>query len=188
MTLDQTKPARKDRGSKSESLLVHHCLQRQAHHHDFFEYSTPTFIIYLSYSRAAESIASAASSSRDVRANIFQFAAATRWTEASVWDIDICQSRRVSGELLCLCRCDFTQTGFKFGYDQGFVLVLASSPFVRLLVARVMSGIITGPHFINFFDRPSALQVGTIVAVLEIGALGASKHTTYILQYLTLLK
>ena len=104
------------------------------------------------------------------------------------WDIDMCQSGRVSGELLSLRSCDSTQTGLKFGYDQGLVLVLASSPFLRLLAARVMSGIITEPHFINFFDRPSALQVGTIVAVLEIGALGVSKHTTYVSQNLTLLQ
>jgi len=33
-----------------------------------------------------------------------------------------------------------------------------------------MSGVITGPHFIQFFGGPDAIQVGTIVAVLEIGA------------------
>jgi hypothetical protein len=35
-----------------------------------------------------------------------------------------------------------------------------------------MSGIITGPHFIKFFGGPDAIQVGTMVAVLEIGAFG----------------
>ena len=34
----------------------------------------------------------------------------------------------------------------------------------------VMSGVITGPHFIRFFGGPDAIQVGTMVAVLEIGA------------------
>ena len=34
----------------------------------------------------------------------------------------------------------------------------------------VMSGIITGPYFVSFFDSPNAVEVGSIVAVLEIGA------------------
>ncbi|KAF8074109.1 hypothetical protein FPV67DRAFT_1480790 [Lyophyllum atratum] len=42
---------------------------------------------------------------------------------------------------------------FLFGYDQG-----------------VMSGIITGPHFIKYFNAPGPIEVGTMVAVLEIGA------------------
>ena len=33
-----------------------------------------------------------------------------------------------------------------------------------------MSGIITGPHFRKFFNSPGSLEVGTMVAVLEIGA------------------
>lgn len=35
---------------------------------------------------------------------------------------------------------------------------------------RVMSGIITGPYFENYFQL-GELQLGTMVAVLEIGAL-----------------
>ncbi|KAJ7071136.1 general substrate transporter [Mycena amicta] len=42
---------------------------------------------------------------------------------------------------------------FLFGYDQG-----------------VMSGIITGPHFIEYFKDPTAGEIGMMVAVLEIGA------------------
>ncbi|KAJ7487480.1 general substrate transporter [Mycena galericulata] len=42
---------------------------------------------------------------------------------------------------------------FLFGYDQG-----------------VMSGIITGPHFIEYFNEPTAAEIGMMVAVLEIGA------------------
>jgi MFS family permease len=33
-----------------------------------------------------------------------------------------------------------------------------------------MSGIITGPHFIKFFNTPGPIKIGTMVAVLEIGA------------------
>jgi hypothetical protein len=36
----------------------------------------------------------------------------------------------------------------------------------------VMSGIITGPHFRKFFNSPGSVEVGTMVAVLEIGAFG----------------
>ena len=37
-----------------------------------------------------------------------------------------------------------------------------------------MSGIITNPHFRNYFHSPDALALGTMVAVLELGALGQS--------------
>lgn len=46
---------------------------------------------------------------------------------------------------------------FLFGYDQG-----------------VMSGIITGPFFKDYFNQPSRAEIGTMVAILEIGALIAS--------------
>ncbi|KIW54235.1 hypothetical protein PV05_06606 [Exophiala xenobiotica] len=46
---------------------------------------------------------------------------------------------------------------FLFGYDQG-----------------VMSGIITGPFFRDYFNQPGPAEVGTMVAILEIGALIAS--------------
>ncbi|KAK3344056.1 hexose transporter [Lasiosphaeria hispida] len=42
---------------------------------------------------------------------------------------------------------------FLFGYDQG-----------------VMSGIITGPEFMDYFGQPSKAEIGTMVAILEIGA------------------
>ncbi|KAK0705279.1 hypothetical protein B0H67DRAFT_604171 [Lasiosphaeris hirsuta] len=42
---------------------------------------------------------------------------------------------------------------FLFGYDQG-----------------VMSGIITGPEFMKYFGEPSKAEIGTMVAILEIGA------------------
>ncbi|PSR82228.1 and other transporter-domain-containing protein [Coniella lustricola] len=46
---------------------------------------------------------------------------------------------------------------FLFGYDQG-----------------VMSGIITGPEFKDYFNHPSTAEIGTMVAILEIGALISS--------------
>ncbi|XTI90077.1 MFS monosaccharide transporter-like protein [Cenococcum geophilum] len=42
---------------------------------------------------------------------------------------------------------------FLFGYDQG-----------------VMSGIITGSYFKDYFNQPTSAQIGTMVAILEIGA------------------
>ena len=37
-----------------------------------------------------------------------------------------------------------------------------------------MSGIITSPYFLDFFDQPSRVEIGTMVAILEIGALISS--------------
>ncbi|KAB5586195.1 hypothetical protein GE09DRAFT_1166671 [Coniochaeta sp. 2T2.1] len=42
---------------------------------------------------------------------------------------------------------------FLFGYDQG-----------------VMSGILTMPYFVDYFNEPSRAEVGTMVAILEVGA------------------
>lgn len=65
------------------------------------------------------------------------------------------QSRsRLVGQPLLYAISVFASLGvFLFGYDQG-----------------VMSGVITGPHFRKFFNNPDALQIGTMVAVLEVGA------------------
>lgn len=46
---------------------------------------------------------------------------------------------------------------FLFGYDQG-----------------VMSGIITGWYFKDYFNQPSRAEIGTAVAILEVGALVSS--------------
>ncbi|KAI9684659.1 MAG: hypothetical protein M1829_000032 [Trizodia sp. TS-e1964] len=46
---------------------------------------------------------------------------------------------------------------FLFGYDQG-----------------VMSGVITGSHFKDYFNQPSRAEIGTMVAILEVGAFVAS--------------
>ncbi|KAJ3530352.1 hypothetical protein NM688_g7723 [Phlebia brevispora] len=62
--------------------------------------------------------------------------------------------RKLVGQPLLYAISVFASLGvFLFGYDQG-----------------VMSGVITGPHFLKFFNNPTALEVGTMVAVLEIGA------------------
>ncbi|KIM41184.1 hypothetical protein M413DRAFT_445884 [Hebeloma cylindrosporum] len=63
--------------------------------------------------------------------------------------------RKLVGHRLLYAISVFASLGvFLFGYDQG-----------------VMSGIITGPYFIQFFGTPNAIEVGTMVAVLEVGAL-----------------
>ncbi|KAA1468280.1 general substrate transporter [Dentipellis sp. KUC8613] len=62
--------------------------------------------------------------------------------------------RRLVGQPLLYSISVFASLGvFLFGYDQG-----------------VMSGIITGPHFRKFFHTPGSVELGTMVAVLEIGA------------------
>ncbi|CDO73512.1 hypothetical protein BN946_scf185013.g147 [Trametes cinnabarina] len=61
---------------------------------------------------------------------------------------------RLVGQPLLYAISVFASLGvFLFGYDQG-----------------VMSGVITGPYFRKFFNEPTAIEVGTMVAVLEIGA------------------
>lgn len=49
------------------------------------------------------------------------------------------------------------------------------------LSLSVMSGIITGPHFRKFFNSPGSLEVGTMVAVLEVGAF--STHSALEVTY-----
>ncbi|KIJ26124.1 hypothetical protein M422DRAFT_272817 [Sphaerobolus stellatus SS14] len=59
----------------------------------------------------------------------------------------------VGKRLLYAISCFASLGVFLFGYDQG-----------------VMSGIITGPYFKKYFHQPLPHEVGTMVAVLEIGA------------------
>ncbi|RNJ57131.1 hypothetical protein D7B24_006407 [Verticillium nonalfalfae] len=60
----------------------------------------------------------------------------------------------LTGKALVYFTSIFVSLGvFLFGYDQG-----------------VMSGIITGPFFKAYFHDPSRAEVGTMVAILEIGA------------------
>ncbi|KAJ6485258.1 general substrate transporter [Mycena vulgaris] len=62
--------------------------------------------------------------------------------------------RKLVGQPLLYAISIFASLGvFLFGYDQG-----------------VMSGIITGPHFIAYFNAPGSVKIGSMVAVLEVGA------------------
>ncbi|OTB11334.1 hypothetical protein K445DRAFT_15791 [Daldinia sp. EC12] len=64
----------------------------------------------------------------------------------------------LTGKALIYFTSIFVSLGvFLFGYDQG-----------------VMSGIITGPFFRDYFNNPSKAEIGTMVAILEIGALISS--------------
>ncbi|KAF5123156.1 hypothetical protein DV495_004040 [Geotrichum candidum] len=64
----------------------------------------------------------------------------------------------LTGQPLLYFTSVFVSLGvFLFGYDQG-----------------VMSGIITSKYFLDFFDNPSRFEIGSMVAILEIGALISS--------------
>ncbi|KAH8657058.1 hypothetical protein BGZ60DRAFT_384256 [Tricladium varicosporioides] len=68
------------------------------------------------------------------------------------------QMHGLTGKPLVYFTSIFVSLGvFLFGYDQG-----------------VMSGIITGPFFKNYFNQPTRAEVGTMVAILEIGAFCSS--------------
>ncbi|MCJ1374905.1 hypothetical protein MMC20_006138 [Loxospora ochrophaea] len=68
------------------------------------------------------------------------------------------QKRGLTGKPLLYFTSVFVSLGvFLFGYDQG-----------------VMSGIITGGFFKDYFNQPTAAEIGTMVAVLEVGAFIAS--------------
>jgi sugar porter (SP) family MFS transporter len=73
-------------------------------------------------------------------------------------DSQTARTRGLVGKPLLYFTSVFVSLGvFLFGYDQG-----------------VMSGIITGPYFRDYFNQPSRAEIGTMVAILEIGALIAS--------------
>lgn len=64
----------------------------------------------------------------------------------------------LTGQSLLYFTSVFVSLGvFLFGYDQG-----------------VMSGIITSEYFLKFFNNPSRFEIGSMVAILEIGALVSS--------------
>ncbi|KAI4104177.1 MAG: hypothetical protein L6R37_003438 [Teloschistes peruensis] len=67
-------------------------------------------------------------------------------------------SHGLTGKPLLYFTSVFVSLGvFLFGYDQG-----------------VMSGIITGSYFKDYFNQPTRAEIGTMVAILEVGALIAS--------------
>ena len=69
-------------------------------------------------------------------------------------DTQMAKTRGLVGKPLLYFTSVFVSLGvFLFGYDQG-----------------VMSGIITGPYFRDYFNQPSRAQIGTMVAILEVGA------------------
>ncbi|CEP62017.1 uncharacterized protein LALA0_S04e05864g [Lachancea lanzarotensis] len=64
----------------------------------------------------------------------------------------------LTGRALLYFTSVFVSLGvFLFGYDQG-----------------VMSGVITGPYFKDYFDNPSRAAIGNMISILEIGALISS--------------
>ncbi|RMZ75121.1 hypothetical protein DV737_g5440, partial [Chaetothyriales sp. CBS 132003] len=73
-------------------------------------------------------------------------------------DVQTARGKGLVGKPLLYFTSVFVSLGvFLFGYDQG-----------------VMSGIITGPWFKDYFNQPSSAEIGTMVAILEIGALISS--------------
>jgi hypothetical protein len=62
-----------------------------------------------------------------------------------------------SSTLLLKVSCFASLGVFLFGYDQG-----------------VMSGILTNSFFKSYFQFPTPYEVGTLVAILEIGAFSES--------------
>lgn len=67
-------------------------------------------------------------------------------------------SHGLTGKPLLYFTSVFVSLGvFLFGYDQG-----------------VMSGIITGVYFKDYFNQPTRAELGTMVAILEVGALISS--------------
>ncbi|MCJ1276089.1 hypothetical protein MMC21_003894 [Puttea exsequens] len=68
------------------------------------------------------------------------------------------QTKGLTGKPLLYFTSVFVSLGvFLFGYDQG-----------------VMSGIITGSFFKDYFNQPTRAEIGTMVAILEVGAFIAS--------------
>lgn len=73
-------------------------------------------------------------------------------------DFDEIPKNKLKGQTLLYLTSVFVSLGvFIFGYDQGY-----------------MSGVIVNTNFEKYYNHPSSIEIGTVVAVLEIGALIAS--------------
>lgn len=70
---------------------------------------------------------------------------------------DIPKTALVGRPLLVFTSCFVSICVFLFGYDQGY-----------------FSSILTNDYFEEYFGHPNAVQIGTVVAILEIGALISS--------------
>lgn len=77
--------------------------------------------------------------------------------------IEIPKSVLIGKPLLIFTSCFVSICVFLFGYDQGY-----------------FSSIIVNPYFKEEFNNPSATQIGTVVAILEIGALITSLSLTLV--------
>lgn len=76
---------------------------------------------------------------------------------------DIPQSVLIGKPLLVFTSCFVSICVFLFGYDQGY-----------------FSSIIVNPYFKEEFNNPTSTQIGTVVAILEIGALITSLSLTLV--------
>jgi sugar porter (SP) family MFS transporter len=81
----------------------------------------------------------------------------------NIYPHDIPQSILIGKPLLIFTSIFVSICVFLFGYDQGY-----------------FSSIIVNPYFKDEFNNPSSLQIGTVVAILEIGALITSLSLTLV--------
>lgn len=80
----------------------------------------------------------------------------------------LCQSWRFSCEFsdFRMSSCTLTQSSLDMIKGKPFMF----PKHLYLIVPSVMSGIITGPRFRRYFNYPKPFELGTMVAVLEVGA------------------
>lgn len=81
----------------------------------------------------------------------------------TVFPHEIPRSVLIGRPLLIFTSCFVSICVFLFGYDQGY-----------------FSSIIVNPYFKDEFNNPTSYQIGTVVAILEIGALITSLSLTFI--------
>ncbi len=86
---------------------------------------------------------------------------------ATIRPEDIPKAALVGKPLLVFTSCFVSICVFLFGYDQGY-----------------FSSILTNEHFEEYYDNPSSVQIGTVVAILEIGALLSSLSLGHVAEKL----